>query len=78
MNVGEFFVDESGQLTLKFYKGMEETLWEGMFIGHFRVQKLSRSKRSKVQDLSCEKKLFVCMRIKKIIFVSMALHLASF
>ena len=46
MNVGEFFVDESGQLTLKFYEGMEETLWEGMFIGHFRVQKLSRSKRS--------------------------------
>ena len=43
MNVGEFFVNESGQLNLKFYEGMEETLWEGMFIGHFRVQKLSRS-----------------------------------
>ena len=73
MNVGEFFVGESGQLTLKFYEGVEETLWEGMFIGHFRVQKLSRSKRSKVQDLSCEKKAFFCMRIKKIIFMSMAL-----
>ena len=46
MNVGEFFMNESGQLNLKFYEGMEETLWEGMFIGHFRVQKLSRSKRS--------------------------------
>ena len=46
MNVGEFFENESGQLTLEFYEGMEKTLWEGMFIGHFRVQKLSRSKRS--------------------------------
>ena len=46
MNVGEFFVNESGQLNLKFCEGMEETLWEGMFIGHFRVQKLSLSKRS--------------------------------
>ena len=46
VNVGEFFVNESGQLNLKFCEGMEETLWEGMFIGHFRVQKLSRSKRS--------------------------------
>jgi len=46
VDVGEFFVNESGQLTLKFYEGMKETLWEGMFIGHFRVQKLSRSKGS--------------------------------
>ena len=78
MNVGEFFVDESGQLTLKFYKGMEETLWEGMFIGHFRVQKLSRSNEAKCKTFRVKKKLFVCMRIKKIIFMSMALHLASF
>ena len=46
VNVGEFFVNESGQLNLKFYEGMEETLWEGMLIGHFRVQKLSLLKRS--------------------------------
>ena len=29
MNVGEFFENESGQLTLEFYEGMEKTLWEG-------------------------------------------------
>ncbi|KAM7451763.1 hypothetical protein ABFA07_000778 [Porites harrisoni] len=28
VNVGEFSVNESGQLNLKFYEGMEETLWE--------------------------------------------------
>ncbi|CAH3045569.1 unnamed protein product, partial [Porites lobata] len=28
VNVGEFFVNESGQLNLKFYEGMEKTLWE--------------------------------------------------
>ena len=46
MNVGEFFVNKGGQLNLEFYEGMEETLWEGTFIGHFGFQKLSRSKRS--------------------------------
>ncbi|CAH3015605.1 unnamed protein product, partial [Porites evermanni] len=28
VNVGEFFENESGQLTLEFYEGMEKTLWK--------------------------------------------------
>lgn len=30
VNVGEFSVNERGQLDLEFYEGMEKTLWAGM------------------------------------------------
>ena len=44
VNVGEFSVNERGQLDLEFYEGMEKTLWAGMSMA------ISEFKNSLVQN----------------------------
>ena len=44
MNVGEFSVNERGQLDLEFYEGMKKTLWAGMSMA------ISEFKNSLVQN----------------------------